>query len=166
MKEAYLDGSASGSLSWGCSWVLGQSGAGWGWRGPVISMLVCMLLRRLTHKAAGRRPQFLTTGLLKRPHNMAVAFSQSKWPKNKAEATMPFIIDHKDTHHHFCHIPFIRNEPFWDFPGGAVVKNPPANAGGHWFDPWSGKISHAAEQLSPWATTTEPACHNYWSPRT
>ena len=28
------------------------------------------------------------------------------------------------------------------FPGGAVVKNPPANAGGHGFEPWSGKRSH------------------------
>ena len=41
------------------------------------------------------------------------------------------------------------------FPGGAVVKNPPAN-GGHGFEPWSGKIPHAAEQLSPYAITTEP----------
>ena len=29
---------------------------------------------------------------------------------------------------------------------------------GHRFEPWSGKIPHAAEQLGPWATTTEPAC--------
>ena len=29
-----------------------------------------------------------------------------------------------------------------------MVKNPPANAGGHGFEPWSGKIPHAAEQLS------------------
>ena len=28
---------------------------------------------------------------------------------------------------------------------------------GHGFEPWSGKIPHAAEQLSPCATTTEPA---------
>ena len=28
---------------------------------------------------------------------------------------------------------------------------------GHGFDPWSGRIPHAAEQLGPWATTTEPA---------
>ena len=28
---------------------------------------------------------------------------------------------------------------------------------GHGFEPWSGKISHAAEQLGPWATITEPA---------
>ena len=27
---------------------------------------------------------------------------------------------------------------------------------GHVFDPWSGKIPHAMEQLSPWATTIEP----------
>ena len=30
--------------------------------------------------------------------------------------------------------------------------------GGHGFKPWSGKIPHAAEQLGPWATITEPAC--------
>ena len=28
---------------------------------------------------------------------------------------------------------------------------------GHGFEPWSGKIPHATEQLSPWATITEPA---------
>ena len=28
---------------------------------------------------------------------------------------------------------------------------------GHGFKPWSGKIPHAAEQLGPWATITEPA---------
>ena len=43
------------------------------------------------------------------------------------------------------------------FPGGAMVENLPANAGGHGFEPWCGKIPHAAEQLGPWATTTEPA---------
>ena len=48
-----------------------------------------------------------------------------------------------------------------DFPGGAVVKNLPANAGGHRFDLWSGKIPHAEEQLSLHATTTEPVRHNY-----
>ena len=44
-----------------------------------------------------------------------------------------------------------------DFPGGAVVKNPPASAGNHRFEPWSGKIPHATEQLSLCATTTETA---------
>ena len=41
------------------------------------------------------------------------------------------------------------------FPGGTVVKNPSANAGGHGFVPRSGKIPHAMKQLSPCATTTE-----------
>ena len=43
------------------------------------------------------------------------------------------------------------------FPGGAVVENLPANAGNTGSSPGSGKIPHAAEQLGPWATTTEPA---------
>ena len=43
------------------------------------------------------------------------------------------------------------------FPGGAVVENLPANAGDAGSSPACGKIPHAAEQLSPWATTTEPA---------
>ena len=34
---------------------------------------------------------------------------------------------------------------------------------GHGFEPWSGKIPHATELLSLCATTTELACHNYWS---
>ena len=42
------------------------------------------------------------------------------------------------------------------FPGGAVVKNPPANAGDTGSEPWSGKIPRAVEQLSPCTTTTEP----------
>ena len=32
---------------------------------------------------------------------------------------------------------------------------------GHMFEPWSWKIPHAAEQLSPCATTTEPVHHTY-----
>ena len=43
------------------------------------------------------------------------------------------------------------------FPGGAVVKNPPASAGDTGSSPGLG-ISHvAAEQLSLRAATTEPA---------
>ena len=37
----------------------------------------------------------------------------------------------------------------WSFPGCSMAKNPCANAGDNGFSPWSGKISHAAEQLSP-----------------
>ena len=40
------------------------------------------------------------------------------------------------------------------FPGGAVVKNPPANAGSMGSSPGLGR---SAEQLSLCTTTTEPA---------
>ena len=43
------------------------------------------------------------------------------------------------------------------FPGGAAVENLPASAGKHGFEPSSGRIPRAAEQLGPWAATTEPA---------
>ena len=52
-----------------------------------------------------------------------------------------------------------------------MVKNPPANAGDMGSDPWPGKIPHAMEQLSLWATTTkaqvalEPVLHNKRSHR-
>ena len=44
------------------------------------------------------------------------------------------------------------------FPGGTVVKNPPANEGDTGSSPGPGRshILVATEQLSPWATTTEP----------
>ena len=38
------------------------------------------------------------------------------------------------------------------FPGSPVVENPEYR--GHRFDPWSGKIPHAAKQLSLGARTT------------
>ena len=31
---------------------------------------------------------------------------------------------------------------------------------GHGFEPWSGKIPHATEQLSPCTTTTEPVLYS------
>ena len=36
-----------------------------------------------------------------------------------------------------------------------VVQGLRVQCGGHWYDPWSGKITHALEQLSLCATTTE-----------
>ena len=39
------------------------------------------------------------------------------------------------------------------FPGSSGVKNLPANAG---LAPWSGRLLHALELLSPCATATEP----------
>ena len=45
-----------------------------------------------------------------------------------------------------------------DFPGGPVVMNPPSSAGDAGFLRCRGtKIPHAAEHLSPCATTAEPA---------
>ena len=50
----------------------------------------------------------------------------------------------------------------WDFSDGPVVKNPPFEAGNMGSIPGRGpKIPRAAGQLSPCATTTEPASHNY-----
>ena len=37
------------------------------------------------------------------------------------------------------------------FPGGSVMKNPPANAGDMGFNPRSRKTPHAVEPLSLWA---------------
>ena len=45
----------------------------------------------------------------------------------------------------------------WDFPGGPMVKNPPANVGGTGLIPGPGRFPDVEEQLSPYATTTE-AC--------
>ena len=38
-----------------------------------------------------------------------------------------------------------------------MVKNPPANTGGHRFEPWSRKSPHAADQLIPQAKTSVEA---------
>ena len=54
-----------------------------------------------------------------------------------------------------------------DFPGGPVVKNLPSNTGDISLIPGFGtKIPHAAKQLSPCTTTTEPKHHNERSPCT
>ena len=42
------------------------------------------------------------------------------------------------------------------FPGSLVVKNLPANAKRHWFDPCFGKLPPAVEGLSSCTTATEP----------
>ena len=71
----------------------------------------------------------------------------------------------------------LQKSPTQDFPGGSVVvKESACQCKGHRLDPRSGKIPHAAKQLipcttptepvlySPRTTTTEPMCHDYWSP--
>ena len=51
----------------------------------------------------------------------------------------------------------VKKKKLVGFPGGAVVKSPPANAGDMGSSPGPGRshIPHAAEQLSLCATTTE-----------
>ena len=58
-------------------------------------------------------------------------------------------------------------EHWRDFPGGPVVKNR-LPVQGTWVDPWSGKVLHAEEQLSPCTRALEPAGCNCWAhtPRT
>ena len=58
------------------------------------------------------------------------------------------------------------------FPGGAVVKNLSANAGDMGSSPGLGRShmprsnkARVPQLPSPCTTTTEPACHNYWSLR-
>ena len=45
---------------------------------------------------------------------------------------------------------FLKNKGYQDFPGGAVVKNPPANAGD------AGSIPGLGRSHMPCTTTTEP----------
>ena len=49
------------------------------------------------------------------------------------------------------------------FPGGPVIKNLSANAGDMGSIP--GSISHAVEQLTPWATTTEAHMPRAYAPQ-
>ena len=49
-----------------------------------------------------------------------------------------------------------------EFPSGSVVKNSTANAVGHKFNPWSGKIPRPMEQLSLCTPTSK--AHSPWSP--
>ena len=55
----------------------------------------------------------------------------------------------------------------WDFPGGAVVKNPPANAGNMGSSPvWEGPTCWRATKPmrhNYWAHALEPESHNYWA---
>ena len=49
--------------------------------------------------------------------------------------------------------------PSLGFPGGAVVKNPPANAG----DTGSSSGATKPVQHNYWACALEPTSHNYWA---
>ena len=53
----------------------------------------------------------------------------------------------------------------WDFPGGPVVKNPPAKAGDIGSIPTPGS-PHAGEQLSPCSRVREPQLMSPWATTT
>ena len=64
---------------------------------------------------------------------------------------IPFLISVK--------IPFIQG-----FPGGLVVKKSACQCRRHGFDPWSGRILHVVEQLSP-CTQLPSLCSRAWELR-
>ena len=57
-------------------------------------------------------------------------------------------------HHHLVEIG--KNSRRQGFPGGSVVKNPPASVGDTGLIPGLGRLAPAIDQLSPCATATEP----------
>ena len=62
----------------------------------------------------------------------------------------------------------LKMNPDGDFPGGAVVKNPPANGGDTGSIPGPGRDPTCRRATKPlchnyWACTLEPASHNYWA---
>ena len=70
--------------------------------------------------------------------------------------------------HHHVHCSIIYNSqdkcPLMGLPWWRSGWESTCQCRGHGFKPWSRKIPHATEQLSPCTTTTEPTCCNYWSP--
>ena len=52
----------------------------------------------------------------------------------------------------------VKNNSFSGLPWWRRGWESACQCRGRGFEPWSGKIPHAAGQLDPWATTTEPAC--------
>ena len=67
------------------------------------------------------------------------------WALGRAPHRMP---SHWKVHQE----PFSPGLPWWHSGWESACQ-----CRGHGFEPWSGKIPHAAEQLGPWATITEPA---------
>ena len=70
---------------------------------------------------------------------------------------------------------YLKNKIEWDFPGGTVNRNPPANAGNTHLIPGLGRThmpksnkglcatATEPELYSLRAATTGPECQNYWS---
>lgn len=85
------------------------------WAGECSHLSACLHASRVAHSLGcwqeASVPHHL--GLSKSCSNVLTiiaAVLQEQVTKNKVKATVSFIIDHKDTYHHFCHILFIRSE--------------------------------------------------------
>ena len=80
--------------------------------------------------------------------SIAVRVSEGKDPSNRNE---PGQAEGQRAGQHGCRV----SEKGPGFPGGSVGKNLPHQCRRPGFDPWSGKIPNAEEQLSSYATTIE-----------
>ena len=60
--------------------------------------------------------------------------------------------------------PVFQPPKFWGLPWRLTGEEPACRYRRHRFNPWSGKILHATEQLSPyWAYALESRSCNYWA---
>ena len=57
---------------------------------------------------------------------------------------------------HHCQVAWLEHPPL-GLPWWRSGWESACQCRGHRFEPWTGRIPHAAEQLGPWATITEPA---------
>ena len=60
---------------------------------------------------------------------------------------------------------FVLKKSFLGLPWWRSGSESSCQCRGHGFEPWSGKIPHAAEQLSPWATTTAARVPRAYAPQ-
>ena len=76
----------------------------------------------------------------------------SLWPEPLLSLKNPIGIVCKNVQDPLGVLKAIRGLPWWHSGQESACQ-----CRGQGFDPWAWKISHAAEQLNPCATTTEPA---------
>ena len=86
-----------------------------------------------------------------------------RFPKADVKVIVDFLVKEREFNSFYLSLHVQKREKkkkrnyYWDFLGSPVVESLPVDVRGYGFDPWSGTISHASEQQSPCATTTEPA---------
>ena len=65
---------------------------------------------------------------------------------------LPFVLGFCLSIYFFYYLKIVLGLPWWRSGCESACQ-----CRAHGFEPWSGRIPHAAERLGPWATTTEPA---------